>query len=235
MSRLVVNGLRKRFDSIEALREAGLHVDAGEIVGILGPNGAGKTTLLECIAGLAVADGGAITDGGDRALTSTARRDLLLYLPDGIVPWPDQTADWVLDFAGAIFGASTDWREDLAPVLGLDELVGRRIGTLSKGQRKRVLLALALAAPHPIVLMDEPFDGLDLRQTREVIAFFRRIAAEGRSLVLSIHSMSDAARVCDRLVLLSDGRTVAEGTVAELRERAGVASADLEEIFLALA
>jgi ABC-type multidrug transport system ATPase subunit len=109
------------------------------------------------------------------------------------------------------------------------------MGALSKGQRKRVLLALALTAPQPVVLMDEPFDGLDLRQTREAIALFRRVAGEGRSLVLSIHSMTDAARVCDRLVLLSDGRTVAEGTLDELRQRAGIPTADLEEVFLALA
>jgi ABC-type multidrug transport system ATPase subunit len=212
-----------------------LHVNEGEIVGILGPNGAGKTTLLECIAGLAAPDGGTIGGEGGRALSAAARRDLLLYLPDGIIPWPDQTADWVLDFAAAVFGARTDWRGELADMLALDELTGRRVGDLSKGQRKRVLLAIALTAPQPVVLMDEPFDGLDLRQTRETIALFRRLAREGRSLVLSIHSMSDAARVCDRLVLLSDGRTVAEGTLEELRERAGLEQPDLEEIFLALA
>src|SRR5262249_43958917 len=108
-------------------------------------------------------------------------------------------------------------------------------GALSKGQRKRVLVALALTAPQPIVLMDEPFDGLDLRQTREAIALLRRVAAGGRSLVVSIHSMTDAVRVCDRLVLLSDGRSIAEGTFDELRQRAGVAAGDLEDVFLALA
>jgi ABC-type multidrug transport system ATPase subunit len=85
-------------------------------------------------------------------------------------------------------------------------------------------------------MMDEPFDGLDLRQTRSTIAMFREIAAAGRSLVISIHSMSAAARVCDRLVLLSDGRTVAEGTPAELRMLANLPDdAELEDVFLTLA
>src|SRR6185295_4515101 len=98
----------------------------------------------------------------------------------------------------------------IAQSLGINDFGSQRMGELSKGQRKRVLLAMTLVSPQPIVMMDEPFDGLDLRQTRSTIAMFRAIAAAGRSLVISIHSMSDAARVCDRLVLLSDGRTVAE-------------------------
>jgi len=85
------------------------------------------------------------------------------------------------------------------------------------------------------VLMDEPFDGLDLRQTREAIALLKRIAESGRSLLVSLHSMSDATRVCDRLVLMSDGRVPAAGTLQELRARAGLPGADLEEVFLALA
>jgi ABC-2 type transport system ATP-binding protein len=133
-------------------------------------------------------------------------------------------------------GARDDGWPSIAEVLGLDELRGRRLGTLSKGERKRVLLGLTLASPPPVVLMDEPFDGLDLRQTRATIAMFRELAAGGRSLLLSIHSMPDAARVCDRLVLLNDGSTVAEGTLTELRSRAGLnAGADLEDLFLALA
>jgi ABC-type multidrug transport system ATPase subunit len=133
-------------------------------------------------------------------------------------------------------GATDDGWQSIADVLGLDELRGRRLGTLSKGERKRVLLGLTLASPPPVALMDEPFDGLDLRQSRATIALFRELADGGRSLVLSIHSMPDAARVCDRLVLLNDGTTIAEGTLPELRSLAGVdAGVDLEDVFLALA
>jgi ABC-type multidrug transport system ATPase subunit len=219
---------------VQALREASFEVRHGEVLGLIGPNGAGKSTLLECLAGLLAADGGEVLIDG-RAVAPGGRHSQLMYLPDGIIPWPDQPADWILDFANALYGGDGSWRGELADVLGLHELRGRRLGALSKGQRKRVLLALTLLTPQRIVLLDEPFDGLDLRQTREAIVLFRRIAAGGRSLVVSIHSMSDAARICDRLVLLSDGNTIAEGTLAELRIRAGVPDGDLEEVFLALA
>ena len=121
-------------------------------------------------------------------------------------------------------------REALAPLLA------SRIGTLSKGQRKRVLLALGLIVPHPVLLCDEPFDGLDLRQTREVGAVLRTEAQRGRTLFLSIHQIADAARVCDRFVLLSGGRAVGEGTAQELAARlpAGAVAPSLEEVVLGL-
>jgi ABC-type multidrug transport system ATPase subunit len=122
----------------------------------------------------------------------------------------------------------------MARLLDLLSLERQRVGTLSKGQRKRMLIALALLTPQPLVLLDEPFDGLDLRQTREAAPLLRHIATTGRSLLLSIHQLHDAARVCDRLVLLSDGRVAGEGTLDELRERAGLPDADVEEVFLAL-
>lgn len=233
--RLSVDRLHKRFGEIDALRAATFRVEPGEVLGLLGPNGAGKSTLLACLAGLLLADGGQVLGDG-RAIEPDERREMLMYLPDGIAPWPDQTANWILAFWRVMTGAHADGWDVMSDVLGLDELRGRRLGTLSKGERKRVLLGLALSSPQSIVLMDEPFDGLDLRQTRATIAMFRQLARDGRSLVLSIHSMPDAARVCDRLVLLNDGSTIAEGTLPELRERAGLAeSADLEDVFLAIA
>ena len=236
MSRLTVDRLRKRFGQIEALRAATFRVEPGEVLGLLGPNGAGKSTLLSCLAGLLLADGGDVRGEDGQIIEPTRRRDALVYLPDAIRPWPDQTTEWVLSFWRVMTGASDDGWHDIAQVLGLDELRGRQLGTLSKGERKRVLLGLTLASPPPVVLMDEPFDGLDLRQTRATIAMFRELAASGRSLVLSIHSMPDAARVCDRLVLLNDGTTIAEGTLQELRSLAGVDDgADLDDVFLALA
>jgi ABC-2 type transport system ATP-binding protein len=119
-------------------------------------------------------------------------------------------------------------------------LLNQRIGELSKGQRKRALLAVGLLTPRPIVMADEPFDGLDLRQTREVAEALRSFARDGRTLVLSIHQIADAARVCDRFVLLSGGTIRGEGTLDELmalaRRTAGTSGtiSTLEEAFLAL-
>jgi ABC-2 type transport system ATP-binding protein len=96
------------------------------------------------------------------------------------------------------------------------------------------MLAVGLLAPHPLLLLDEPFDGLDFRQTRGVMDVLRSYPAQDRTLFLSIHQLADAARVCDRLVLLSKGRVVGEGTLPELRTQTGLAEGGLEEIFLAL-
>lgn len=234
MPRLSVEHISKRYGDVDAVRDASLEVRDGEVVGLLGPNGAGKSTLLGCMAGLIPADSGSLCFDG-RLLPPEGRREGLFYLPDGIIPWAEQPARWVLDLMARLLGGDVDWRRTLGPALDLDDLARRPMGKLSKGQRKRVLLALALSAPQPILLFDEPFDGLDLRQTREAIALFRRVAAAGRSLLVSIHSMRDAERVCDRLALLSDGRVIATGTVAELRERAGLPGGELEDVFLALA
>jgi ABC-type multidrug transport system ATPase subunit len=132
--------------------------------------------------------------------------------------------------------------DDVVGQLDLEPLMDSPIGTLSKGQRKRALLAIGLLTPQPILLADEPFDGLDLRQTREVAQTLRAHAAGGRTMFLSIHQINDAARVCDRFVLLSGGRVRGEGTLDELSRRAGQTPreggqperGDLEEVFLAL-
>ena len=229
---LNVHFLTKRFGDYWALRGASFSIRSGEVLGLVGPNGSGKTTLLECLAGLLPLDGGHVR--GDEPLVPRRRRDVLFYMPDGIVPWPDQSVAWALRFSAALHGATPAEVAEVEFALGLGPLGPQRIGTLSKGQRKRMLIALALLTPQPLILLDEPFDGLDLRQVRDTGPWFRRVAETGRTLLLSIHQLHDAARVCDRLVLLSDGRVVGEGTLDELRIRAGLPEADVEEVFLAL-
>ena len=114
------------------------------------------------------------------------------------------------------FGGRAALRDEVIEQLDLGRLLRQPIGTLSKGQRKRALLGIGLLTPQPALLIDEPFDGLDLRQARDIAAALRAHAARGRTLFLSIHQISDAARFCDRFVLLSGGRVCGEGTVPEL-------------------
>ena len=95
-------------------------------------------------------------------------------------------------------------------------------------------MALGLLAPQPVLIMDEPFDGFDLRQTRDVVQMLRELAAGGRTLVLAIHQLADAERACDRFLLLAEGRVLAHGTLDELRDRTAQPRASLEDIFLAL-
>jgi ABC-type multidrug transport system ATPase subunit len=230
---LSVQGITKLFNKRRALDDVSFSVRPGEVLGLIGPNGSGKTTLFECLAGLLPANGGTVKHDG-RELSPARRKDALFYLPDAIYPWAEQTVGWVLDFFRRVYQNPLHDLSALIGPLRLEELMNARTATLSKGERKRVLLALGLLTPHPLLMLDEPFDGLDLRQTRDVMTLLKAHAASGRTLMLSIHQLIDAGRVCDRLVLLSAGRTVGEGSLAELRARTNLPEAGVEEIFLAL-
>jgi ABC-type multidrug transport system ATPase subunit len=230
---LTVEGITKYFNSRPVLNDVSFSVRPGEVLGLIGPNGSGKTTLFECLAGLMPANDGTIKSN-NRELAPSHRKETLFYLPDAIFPWPDQPVEWVLSFFKRLYERSKLDAAALIEPLRLEELMKSRIGTLSKGERKRVLLALGLLTPQPLLMLDEPFDGLDLRQTRDVMKLLKSHAATGRTLLLSIHQLIDAGRVCDRLVLLSGGQVVGEGSLAELQARAGLPEAGVEEIFLAL-
>jgi ABC-2 type transport system ATP-binding protein len=176
---------------------------------------------------------------GGAEVSARQRRSLLYYVPDGIVPWPQQPVAWVLDFTIGFLGGRASLRDEAIAQLALRPLLRQAVGTLSKGQRKRVLLAIGLLTRQPALLIDEPFEGLDLRQAREIAAALRVHAARGRTLFLSIHQIADAARICDRFVLLSGGKVCGEGTVAQLAALAaahdgGKPYQNLEEVFLAL-
>ena len=230
---LKVEGITKRFKARRVLKDVSFSVRAGEVLGLIGPNGAGKTTLFECLAGLMTADAGTVKCG-DKILLPTHRKDALFYLPDAILPWAEQTVSWALHFFEKLYRRSKTSVSSLIQPLRLDEIMKSRMASLSKGERKRLLLALGLLTSHDLLLLDEPFDGLDLRQTRDVMALLKVQAATGRTLMLSIHQLVDAGRVCDRLVMLSAGQVVGEGTIAELRVQAHLPAGGVEEIFLAL-
>jgi ABC-2 type transport system ATP-binding protein len=228
-----VDALAKRYGDQHALVDISFAVHAGEVLGLIGPNGAGKTTLMEAMAGLLPVDGGGILWRG-APLLLRERREFMFYLPDGLRPWDDQYVASVIELFGAVYSrldsvvAHTIRALDLAPILR------KRIHALSKGYGRRLMLALALLTPHPLLLMDEPFDGFDLRQTREIMRVLRDVAGMGRTLVLAIHQLLDAERVCDRFVLLTGGRVSGVGTLDELRAQTGQPSAGLEDVFLAL-
>lgn len=228
---LRVEHITKKFGRFQALSDVSFSVRRGEILGLIGPNGAGKTTLFECLAGVLPTDAGAVYENA-RSIAARDRSSSLFYMPDGISPWPAQSVRWTLDFTLGFFGNSTELRDGVIRDLDLGPLLSSNVGTLSKGQRKRVLLAIGLLTPQRILLADEPFDGLDLRQARDVANILRSHATAGRTLFLSIHQITDAARVCDRFVLLSGGRVCGEGTLAELCAASGANG--LEDAFLAL-
>jgi ABC-2 type transport system ATP-binding protein len=230
---LEVATLTKRYGDQRALADVSFSVQAGEVLGLIGPNGAGKTTLLEAIAGILPADSGQVLWRGT-SLALSQRRKSMFYLPDGLRPWEDQYVVRVIELFATIYGRSEGFVVETVRSLGLSTVLRKRVLALSKGYSRRLMLALALLTPHQLLLMDEPFDGFDLRQTREIMHVLRDVAAGGRTLVLAIHQLGDAERVCDRFVLLADGRICGVGTLDELRTQIEKPAAGLEDVFLAL-
>ena len=229
---LSVRGISKRYGEATVLDDVGFDLSPGEILGIIGPNGAGKTTLMECLVGLLPADGGEVRLHGE-PLPATHRREAMFYLPDGIAPWSDQPVWRATGLFRELHGLGAEREATVVRRLELKPVLAKRVSELSKGYRRRLLLALALLTPQPILILDEPFDGFDLRQTLHVMDLLREVAAE-RALILSIHQLKDAERICDRLLLLDAGRRLGFGTLAELAAQSGSQSGDLEEVFLGL-
>src|SRR5262249_36875766 len=181
-----VEGLAKRYGDQRALSDISFAVHAGEVLGLIGPNGAGKSTLMETIAGVLAVDAGHVLWRGT-PLPLPRRREFLFYLPDGVRPWEEQHVARVTKLFAAIYGRPDSVVAETIRALGLAPVLRKRIADLAKGYGRRLLLALALLTPHPLVLMDEPFDGFDLRQTRDVMGRAARSRGE-RAHARSRHS-----------------------------------------------
>ena len=225
------NGLSKHFNSYPALTDVSFSIYSGEILGIIGPNGAGKTTLMECMTGLLPYESGIIS-WKNRRLNPQQVKQFIFYLPDGILPYAEQRVEIVIDFFQQVFAATKDQREQLVKRLELVTVMKKTVTSLSKGFRRRLLLLIGLLSPQPLLLLDEPFDGFDLRQTLGVMELLRETLS-GRTLLLSIHQLTEAEKICDRFILLNTGSVAASGSLNQLREQAGLTTGGLEEVFLA--
>ena len=232
-SSLQVIGLNKCFGTYQVLTDVTFAVTAGEILGLIGPNGSGKSTLLECITGLTPIRSGTI-NWQDKPVAANKRKRFLWYQPDAILPFADQQVATTLAFFRRVHGAAPADLELLLSRLELSSILTKPLKALSKGYRRRVLLAIALLSQQPLLLLDEPFDGFDLRQSLSVMALLREYKT-GRTMILSIHQLSEAEKICDRFLLLDQGRVLGIGTLEELRSRTSVGpDANLEEVFLAI-
>src|SRR5262245_17324505 len=231
---MAVAGLTKRYGDLEVLSDVGFALERGEILGLIGPNGSGKTTLLECLAGLLPADAGTVFWEG-KPLTAGRRKRALFYMPDGIAPYAEHPVGSVLSFVGAVHRLPAPRVEQTIEALALAPVLGTRVGALSKGYRRRLLVAIGLLTPHPVLAMDEPFDGFDLHQTRAMMGLLRSHRDAGRTLLLAIHQLPDAERICDRFVLIAAGRVRGTGSLEALCAAARLPhTAGLEDVFLAL-
>ncbi|HEY9567627.1 MAG TPA: ATP-binding cassette domain-containing protein [Thalassobaculum sp.] len=230
---LSVRGLVKRFGPKIAVDGLSFEVAAGEVLGFLGPNGAGKSTTMKMICGfLAPSAGTAVICGHDVLEDPIAAKGALGYLPEGAPAYPDMTTSGFLDFIAGIRGFNgVERRERVAAAVGktrLEEVIHQPIETLSKGFKRRVGLAQALLHDPPVLILDEPTDGLDPNQKFEVRKLIGEMAAE-KAIVISTHILEEVDAVCSRAMIIARGRVLADDTPEGLRGLA--ASRNLDDVF----
>jgi gliding motility-associated transport system ATP-binding protein len=220
---IVLDSLTKTFGSLVAVDGISLSVGQGEVLGFLGPNGAGKTTTMRMIAGyLEPTSGSARVCGFDLSHDSIEAKRRIGYLPEGAPLYGDMTARGFLDFVAEIRGFDgAERRRRVARVvemIELDDVLNRPIETLSKGFKRRVGLAQAMIHDPPVLILDEPTDGLDPNQKHHVRSLIRAMARD-KSIVVSTHILEEVEAVCSRAVIITDGRVVADGTAESLLSR----------------
>ncbi len=237
MEKLIeIEGLTKRFGAFTAVDGVSFSVSRGEVLGFLGPNGAGKSTTMKMLAGFVAPTAGTARLGGrDVQRETVAARRLLGYLPEGAPLYPEMTVTGFLRFIAEVRGfRGAEARERIARVMELTNLHGVRelpIETLSKGFKRRVGLAQALLHDPPILVLDEPTDGLDPNQKHEVRTLIQRMAPE-KAIIISTHILEEVEAVCTRAIIIARGRVIADAPPAELAKRHP--SGSLEETFRAL-
>ncbi|MGG5808472.1 ABC transporter ATP-binding protein [Falsiroseomonas sp. CW058] len=229
-----IERLTKRFGAFTAVDDVSFTVSRGEVLGFLGPNGAGKSTTMRMLAGFMTPTAGTARICGDDVVEKpVAARRHLGFLPEGAPTYPEMTVTGFLGFcarARGFRGAALDGR--VAHAMGLTQLEGVRlqpVETLSKGFKRRVGLAAALLHDPPVLVLDEPTDGLDPNQKHEVRNLIRGMAQD-KAIVISTHILEEVSAVCTRAVIISRGRIVADATPAELEAR----GPGLEHVFRAL-
>jgi sodium transport system ATP-binding protein len=229
--------------AVQAVAGVAFEARDARITGLLGPNGAGKTTTLRMVAALLKPDAGRIeVDGIDVATDPAAALARLGVLSDARGLYPRLTARENIVYYGRLHGMSaaqaTARAEHLARVLDMAPLLDRRTEGFSQGERMKTALARAVVHDPPNIVLDEPTNGLDVLATRALREALRRLRDdEGKCIVFSTHIMQEVERLCDHVVVVAHGRTVADGTVAELTRQAGFATGtgDFEEAFVRLA
>ena len=232
-----VENLRKSFGDVRAVDGISFCAPDGAVTGLVGPNGAGKTTALRLLYGLMRPDGGAMSvDGVEVGTEPLAAQARMGVLPDSRGLYPRFTAREHLRYFGRLQGMDADRVErrtqEMIDLLEMSAFAERRAEGYSQGERVKVALGRALIHNPANVLLDEPTNGLDVQSTRTVRALIRRLREEGKCVLFSSHIMQEVSALCDSIVIMSDGRIVAEGTPDELREQAGHTS--LEDAFVAL-
>ncbi|PWF49203.1 ABC transporter ATP-binding protein [Massilia glaciei] len=234
---IIVNDVSKHFGKVQALGGVGFTARDGHITALLGPNGAGKTTLLRLLVGLLRRDRGSIAiDGVDPAVDPMAVRKNIGFLTDQFGLYERLSTREYLAYFGELNGMT---RADIAlrtrevtELLDLGDIIERRSKGFSQGQRIKVALARTLLHRPRHLLLDEPSRGLDVMATRAVRRALEALRADGCCVIMATHVMQEVTHLCDDVIVIAKGFTVAQGSPRELCERTGIAS--LEDAFVSL-
>jgi ABC-2 type transport system ATP-binding protein len=229
--------LTKHFHGLVAVEDLSFSVEPGEVLGFLGPNGAGKSTTMRMIVGFVTPTGGSASIcGHDISTHPLEAKRALGYLPEGAPSYGEMTVEGFLDFIANLRGLEGAARRTrLDYVIGrlqLDGVLTQSVDTLSKGFKRRVGLAQAIVHDPPVLILDEPTDGLDPIQKHEVRTLISEIAKE-KTIVISTHILEEVDAVCTRALIIAHGKLVADDTPAGLKARAP--SGRLEDVFRAVA
>ena len=236
---LEIKNLTKRFGEVTAVSDISFHVGKGEVFGLLGENGAGKTTTLRLLATmLQPTSGTAVMAGHDLVREPEKVRRCIGILFGGESGLYDRlTAAENIAYFGRLNNmgeaALRERIRELTKIFNMEEYISRRAGKFSKGMQQKVAFARSIVHNPDIMLFDEPTSGLDVSATRNVHEFIINCREEGKTIILSSHSMSEVEKLCDRIGIIHKGRLAAQGTIAELTERYNGNS--LEDIFVELA
>jgi sodium transport system ATP-binding protein len=225
---------RKRGE-VRAVDGINLRCEAGQIYGLLGANGAGKTTTLRLLATLLKPSSGTIEVAGCDAVREPEKvRARIGFLSTGTALYGRLTARETVEYFGRLHGVGEVLlQERLREVfarLGINEFADRRCGQLSSGMKQKVSIARTLIHNPPVMIFDEPTVGLDVMTARTIVQFIRECRAQGKTVIVSTHVMSEAEKLCDRIGIIDRGRLLVDGTLTELRTRHGLT--DLEDIFV---
>ncbi|WP_418285228.1 ABC transporter ATP-binding protein [Halorubrum sp. DTA46] len=221
-----VTGLRKTYGDFAAVVDSTFTVEEGEVFGIVGPNGAGKTTTLKVLAGLVDPTAGEVSVAGFASDDPEMRRRLG-FLPEESPLYEEMTPRSYLRFFADLYDVPGDVADERIEA-ALDRLAldhrKRRLGDMSKGMKRKVAIARSLVNDPDVLVYDEPASGLDPVTTNSVLEFTRELRATGKTVVFSAHNLYHVESVCDRVVVMNEGRIVARGSVDGIRERHGEAS-----------
>ena len=230
---LEIENLKKSFGTKQAVKGLSFALQKGDVLGFLGPNGAGKSTTMRMISGVLEPDDGDARIMG-HSITSERRlaQSQMGYLPEGAPLYDTMTPPEFLRFVGRARGMDSGEIEEAAAKATADARIagvsGQRIGSLSKGYRRRVGLAAAILHDPPVLILDEPTDGLDPNQKRAVRSLVARIAPE-KAILISTHTLEEVPAMCTRAIIVDRGRVVADDTPEGLRKYA--ADGTLESAF----